>query len=275
MDDEQLAAIILEKKKSIHTFNIGRVFQNGIVTITNNMVPLVFFSILLNIPPLLLEFLTIGPDAGGNATLGVGIALFALEMIGLTVYMAMNAVLIGVVSAQISDKESGVSNWFASGFNALLQHGPALFIIGLVSWLIIVASAFIFLIPAIYLSILWAVICPVLVIENAGYVRSFSRSAQLSLGYRWWILLFLILTSLAMYGSILATYFLGVSIGWSTAGYDYLNFSEPGSIPFYLFQNAFEFVITGITAVFSVYLYEELKFLQDGEDVSSIGAVFD
>ena len=145
-----------------------------------------------------------------------------------------------------------------------LKYMLPLFGFGLLSILALCLGLIMMIIPGIVLMIMWYVGAPVIVVEGGGVSDAFSRSVQLTEGYKGWILLFFLLLILfsAMFGGI--TGVLVVSVGFGSV-----------LVVTSLVEAIAQMGSAVLFAAAVAAVYYELRFLKEGIGPESIAAVFD
>lgn len=117
------------------------------------------------------------------------------------------------------------------------------------------------IVPGLILMVMWSVYTPAIVIERAGYA-SFSRSAQLTSGYRW-----------PVFGALLLMFLIVIVIG---GGFEIVSFMGPSfGAPGTVVREA---ITSGLTMAFSgifySLLYARLREIKDGISVNDLAEVF-
>jgi len=107
-------------------------------------------------------------------------------LVGLSGFLSwiLNSIVFGVVTKTASDHiETGTSSLGAS-FNYTLSGLPSLLAAKLVSGLLIVAGLILFIVPGIFIAIMFSLVIPTVVIEQKGAFESLGRSKRL-VSKRW------------------------------------------------------------------------------------------
>ena len=117
------------------------------------------------------------------------------------------------------------------------------------------------IVPGLMLMVIWAVYIPAIVIERAGF-GSFSRSAQLTAGYRW-----------PIFGALLLMF---VVLGVVAGGIGLIGAFVPSLGTTSII--ATEAVTSGLTMAFSgifySLLYARLREIKEGMSVEELAEVF-
>jgi hypothetical protein len=85
-------------------------------------------------------------------------------------------------------------------FDAAKPHLGSVIVAGLLAGLGIVVGLLLLIVPGLFLMTIWAVIVPVIVLENRSAGESFSRSRELVRGYGWGVFGVIVLTILLLIG---------------------------------------------------------------------------
>ncbi len=117
------------------------------------------------------------------------------------------------------------------------------------------------IVPGFMLMVIWAVYTPAIVIERAGF-GSFSRSAELTSGYRW-----------PLFGALLLMFLIVIVIG---TVFQVITFVVPAlGIPGTIVKEA---ISTGLTMAFSgifySLIYARLREIKEGMSVEELAEVF-
>jgi hypothetical protein len=121
--------------------------------------------------------------------------------------------------------------------------------------------------PGVMLYVMWAVVVPVRVAENARILDAFSRSRALTAGYRWPIF------------GVIFIFFLGAGVAQNVAQTLVSPVAASGNPAVLYIGAALSALINAIVAVASATLiasiYYELRFIKEGVGPEQIAAVFD
>jgi len=119
--------------------------------------------------------------------------------------------------------------------------------------------------------LMWYVAIPAMIVEKTGVMGAFGRSHDLTSGYKWWILLTVIV--LAIIGAVISAIVLAVSLIFGVPTQQEIMFQGAKSTPLIMYA-----VANGIATAFSTLvsaagvaaIYYELRYIKEG----SIGSVF-
>jgi hypothetical protein len=117
---------------------------------------------------------------------GVGGSSLALLPLELVVSTVVGTLYQGVVVNLVRDLQEGRAETPAGDLvRAALPFVWPLILVGVLSGIAIAVGFFALLVPGLILVTIWAVIAPVIVIEQAGVMESFGRSRELVRGSGW------------------------------------------------------------------------------------------
>lgn len=172
----------MEGRRSPYAFGIGRVISNSFSAVGG--APLIFLaaSFLLNAPSSLL------PPLLGN-DLSDWWAVFAGGgIVGAVAWVLLQLALTRLALDTLAGREADAGGAFRLAGRRLL---PGLGLVLLSGLVIMVGLAFL-IVPGVILLLTWFVVLPAMVGEGRGVFDSFERSAELTRGMRWRLLLLLI-----------------------------------------------------------------------------------
>jgi len=159
-------------------FSIGGVLSTSFSVLFRNIVPFGAVAIVIGIPFTLVAIWAGGESAGGSAAPRIILALISL----LTTMLITSALTFGAFR-DLRGQRAGFGEIVARGLNSVFKVIGAALI-----YSIIVAVALVALIiPGLYLSVIWWVFIPAIVVEGCSVTGSFARSNALTAGRRWQI----------------------------------------------------------------------------------------
>ena len=137
-----------------------------------------------------------------------------LRLVGSIVGLIGTYLFIGAVVRLVQDVRDGTLDASVGGL--ITSIGPVLvtlILVGILASIGIVVGFVLCIIPGVFLLVSWAVVSPVIVVENAGVGAAFSRSWEL-VKHSWWqvlavILLFFVIEVVA--GIVLLLIFVAIS----------------------------------------------------------------
>ena len=254
----------------IEDFDMGRVVSRTFETIGRNAPAFLALAILAVIPQLVLA-----------AVLGVGTGMrpnqidpskifhmYGLMMVVGLASMIFSAILqAALVHGTISDlngNKASFGDCLGTGIRTCLP------VIGLtIVFSVAIFFGFILLIvPGVMLSIAWAVVVPVLVVEKTGVFATFGRSAELTKGHRWKI--FGLYLAIAVLSMVLGFAILPLSSAMTTANEGLLAMA-----PVMALQGVVKVVVATISAAGVAAVYYELRAAKEGIGPEQLASVFD
>ena len=237
-------------------FSVGRVAERTISVFARNLPAFVPLAVLAALPNFLLNFLVLAwvSDPVENLYSLTGTLIFVGSVLASALgYSILQAGIIHGTVADFNGRRARFSECFSVG---LAEFFPVL-AVSILSTLGIFGGALFFLIPGIILALMWIVAIPVRVVEHRDALECFSRSSELSRGYRWQV-----------FGLLLVYVVLAIAFGISIALVGVL--VEP------LLTNAISNVITvPIAACGVASIYYELRVAKEGIGPEALAAVFD
>lgn len=263
-------------------FDISRVFNGTFSGIRQNFMAFFFASFfIVGLPQFLMGlwplFIDITDDDFASNIEGMLGLLIMVGGLSAPVIMFLQFLLQGTIihasiaafnQEQVSFKQS-VSValryiWPLIGFSLLFALGS-------------LGGFLLLIVPGIILMLMWCVGIPAMITEGLGVGDSFSRSNELTSGYKGWIFLLMLI-----FGIISAIISAVGAVVMSTLGgsMEEMIMSGENVSNTYWIVNA---VMTAIVQIFSVMvsavgtaaIYYELRFIKEGVGPKSIAAVFD
>ncbi len=145
---------------------------------------------------------------------------------------------------------------------------PGMIVMTLIKLVATSLGFFALIIPGIILTTMFCVATPVFVLERAGILGSLGRSAELTSGHRWRVLLIFIIAFIAT-----AVILVVPELIWSALAINNMNYTN--SIQFTMLYNLADTLETAIFGVLFIGVYFELKRLIEGPAQSRTVDVFD
>jgi hypothetical protein len=243
-------------------FDIGRVIQHTASALFKNFGPLLAVSaVTVGLPSLLMAA---GPLLALNPRIATAMvsAVFAGVLFFLVGQYVLQAAVIHGVIAHLNGGRATIGEMLAT---AMRRLGPMLLLAILIG-VGVVAGLFLLVVPGVLLALAWSVAGPVLVVERTAVFKALSRSAELTRGYRWWILLLGLVAFAVSTGVSMLLGLLNLPLVVSTGP------ASPVAIVVPAIANALSAMIgaAGVGA-----LYYELRLVKEGAAPDSLAAVFD
>lgn len=189
--------------------------------------------------------------------------------------MLQGGVIHGAV-ASLNGNRASLGECLATGLKYLVP----LFLIGLLATLGILAGMVLLFVPGIILAVMWVGVGPACVVEHTGVSGAFSRSRQLTRGYRWQIFgLYVALFVLALILTLVGGVLVGVLIGVGMFAFS----PDAAAAAATTDTNTAEAVVNGISTMLSSIVgsalgastYYELRQIKEGIGPEALASVFD
>ncbi len=247
---------------------IGRVVVLTFQTIRSNIVTLSVLSLIPAAPYSVLRYrATLLPE---DATFTIGLMIpFAAAI--LSSYLLAAAVAKALVPDH-TGRRSSLVTCLAAIFKDFFPLVAITIIASSVSAIANISLSvyeygFILLVPALAIETILAVATPVRMIERKSVVGTIARSAELTAGHRWPILLLLLLSLGLMIGSEIFVY--GV-VGDPTL----IEYTSSG-LAALVSLIAVDVAVSVIASVATTIVYLELRLLKEGVPPDAVASVFD
>ncbi|MEM9428131.1 MAG: hypothetical protein AAGA32_01370 [Pseudomonadota bacterium] len=196
---------------------------------------------------------------------GIYTPLFSVgQLVGVVLYLF----LIGTIALAAYDAKEGRDHRIHEYARRAVRALPALLVLGLLFYVMAVLAALLFVVPGLYIAARYGQFATVAVVEGTGF-RSLGRSSTLTQGYRWPIVLALVLIVLITFAISL-----GVSFVLGFFGSGFLSFDAPIWLRVPL-ESVSSAVTTSLSAVFGAVLYLRLREIKEGASVSDVAEVFE
>lgn len=259
---------------SAEDFRIGRVVSRMFNALFANLATFLALAALLMIPMLLLTLYTttnlahMGMTPAGGIIPGAGLTFFSMIAIQSLVYLIvgylLQAALVQGTITYLNDERPSFGQCLSSAMKSVLP----LIVIAVLSGLGMFLGAILLLVPGLIIAMMWFVVVPVRMVENAGIIESFGRSRALTKGYRGKIfLLFLMYMVLALALAFATRPLMGVS----------MIVPKPGelNIPYIVVGWAEQVFLAAITAAGIASVYYELRLVKEGIGAQQMASAFD
>jgi len=229
---------------------------------------------LVGFIPTLLGLMISGTFNGMGVTLGLQEPEFATTAagIGYAVSLLINMVVYGLLTALLVqlayDAKLGRSISIGRYFGPALRAAVPIAVLAVVAGFATGLGLIFLVVPGLWVYAVYYVMAPAVVIEKAGF-GGLGRSAALTKGYRWpLVLLFIVMGIVTVLINVGALFGVGMLIGGlgdSTVGYGI------GAVA-YALATALAYGIGGISVALA---YARLREIKEGVSVDQIAAVFD
>lgn len=253
------------------SLDIGAVFGDAFSVVGRKFVDLAVLGLIfVGGPTLLVSFFSSQAMERsleqGAIGLNFSFGLFVANILYALFPFMLQAAVVTVTVASLNRGHSSIGEAVGTALRAFIP----LFIVSILMSIGLTIGFILLIIPGLILLTVWAVVVPALVAERAGIFGCFSRSAELTSGWRWKIF------ALFLIGYVVMTV-IGIIMGLLT-----LSATAVGTIGVDGGLNI-SGVLTGVIvntflsilwAVAVSVLYVHLREIKDGTRVDAIGDVF-
>ena len=243
-------------------FSVGGVLKRSFSTYFANFVSFTVLALIFYLPGLVFGFSTgFGVEGEPGGMPQYSAADFAVMLLAaILTYALVGALVYGTVQ-HLNGRKAGIGEIIGHGFSRIV---PVIVIAILFSIAMGIGFALL-VIPGIFLVVVWSVAIPASVVERPGIFGAFSRSWQLTKGYRWPVLgLLLILLVILIVFSLITGAAAGVAI------------FAMGNLTLLLIVNYVISAISGaLASVVIAVLYHDLRVAKEGVSTAQLAAVFD
>jgi hypothetical protein len=256
-------------------FDIGRVFEHTFASVGSNFP--VFFSLavlLSGLPQAALALAGLGSASDPMALFSNPMKLSLWLAAALVSVAAAFTLQAAIVHGSVVDM-TGRKARFADCLNTGFRHFLPVLAISILATLGIMLGFVLLIVPGVILSIMWVVVVPVRVVENKGVFAAFGRSANLTEGSRWMILVLFIVYVVLTWVVGLLIGIIGVVVASVFGGLASLAMGTPMII----LQGVISPLISSVTSMIGAAgvaaVYYELRSNKEGVVPESLAAVFD
>ena len=245
------------------SFDLGRVIQRTFTSIGRNW--RVYFgaaALLVGIPSLIMSW------GQTNVIATPSVATAASIFIGLVLYLIGFFLLQGMVLKAAINGFNGKPTPFGRAFDTAISKVLPLIGLAILTTLALLVGFLLFIVPMIFLCVIWSVTAPSLVVEQRGVFESFTRSAELTRGHRWSVLgLLAIYVAMSWIINLV-----GGGIGLALGGF---GASGINAAPIMIVNTVINIITAVGASVGAASLYYELRTAKEGVSADALAAVFD
>ena len=248
-------------------FSVGGVIKRAFSTYFANFVSFSILALILYLPSLIFGYSAASIDFNAGVSVDTGavpgygpteIAVMVLSAI--LTYVLVGALVYGTVQ-HLNGYKAGVGELISRGLSRVF---PVLVIAILFSIAFGIGFTLL-IIPGVFLAVVWSVAIPASVVERPGIFGAFSRSWQLTKGYRWRVLgTLLILLVIVVALSLAVGLFAGVFV-----------LSLDSLIPVLIVNYVIQSFSGALMSVVIAVLYHDLRVAKEGVSTAQLAAVFD
>lgn len=252
------------------SFDMGRVVSRTFGAIGRNWVSFFTLAVFTVVPQILVSAsLGVGVVARGKpidlAHIGhfygmTGIAYLAALVLG----SILQAALVHGTVSDLNGKKASFGDCLQTGLRTCLPVIGLSFLFGIA----LVFGFVLLIVPGVLMFLAWAVIVPVLVVENTGVFGAFGRSSELTKDHRW-----------AIFGLAVVVCLITMILGFAVRPFQSA-LAQPGGgmlamSPLLAINGIVSVITTTIVAVGTASVYYELRSIKEGIGPEQLAAVFD
>lgn len=194
----------------------------------------------------------------------LGVALPDTSISGVISVM-LNAILTAAITCRVGNRMKGENQSLFTGLNQAMNAGESkFFVVALLASLGTALGTVALVIPGLFLATIWWVAVPASVSERLGVKASFRRSMDLTEGYRWQVLILVLLFVILLVLLVLFTIFgiAAIAPAFLESVIGLLIFDFLGSLT------------AGYAAVLVAVSYYQLRSAKEGLAVDEAASVF-
>jgi hypothetical protein len=241
-------------------FEIGRVATMTFGVVRGNFLIFLVLGIIATLPN---AFFSVATTTGAvnvrGATASFFVATFAAVFVGALFTFVLQAVITQGTINHLNRQPASLGRLLMVGLREILP----LFAIGILESLGIGLGFILLIVPGIMLFVMWSVIVPIRVVEHRGIFESFSRSAELTAGYRW-----------PIFGTMLV-YYIGAGIAqFSVRPAVGVAISSGMTWTYVGIGTLVNAVVAVVAATGIACIYYELRMIKEGVGPEQIASVF-
>jgi hypothetical protein len=246
------------------SFTAGAVIKRSFSTYLANFVSFTALALIFYLPSLIFGFST-GFNVGAGVEVQTipqysavdGIAMFLGFIL---TYVLVGALVYGTVQ-HLNGRKAGIGEILGRGLSRVVP----VVVIAILFTIAITIGLALLVIPGVFLVVVWSVAIPASVVERPGILGAFSRSWNLTKGYRWPVL-----------GILLVLLVILIGLGLLTASAAGMVFFSTENLTVFVVVNYVISAISGaLMSVFVAVLYHDLRVAKEGVSTAQIAAVFD
>lgn len=254
----------------MNRLSIGGVIQTTFKAFAANFVAFTIIALIVYLPWKIVELLIDQSDGAARQEISY-LGLGGLVALSLFVSGALVAAVVFGTLAEVSGQRAPTKQNIWRGLAEVPPSLPMAFVAALV----ISIGYLLFIVPGLFLTVVFVVVLPVHVVERTGFRESFERSWQLTLGHRWQIFGVVILFSVIVITLTVVFGFLSlIVVGIASVPAVMLGAPVLALVLNFLLTYLGQAVAGVLMAVLSCVLYYELRLAQDRGD-DDTAAVFD
>ncbi|MBV9993043.1 MAG: hypothetical protein JOZ72_17325 [Alphaproteobacteria bacterium] len=264
---------------TVGSFEIGRVLSRAFDVITGNAATFLTLAVVASLPTIAFRYWSMSQSTqmftvfqpGGSGSLT---GFFGMAVLGAFIYYIFANLLAAALThgtiVSLNGRKATPGECLATG----LRHAIPLAIITFLATLGMMLGFILLIVPGFILLTMWTVLTPVRVAEQTSIMDTFSRSAELSSGFRWSIFGLLVIYILIAWAIGLAV---GLVAGVTMIGAGGLGAGGFGQVSIlYVLISGIGTIFTslfGSTMIASTYY--ELRTAKEGVGPEQLASVFE
>lgn len=248
---------------------IGRVFQRAFSTIGHNFIVVVAIAAVVGaVPSVIMNYVMYSLTGGRPVDMTNGLREFwGASLFSWVLAVIIGALVQGALTRAVAAEYEGNRASFGECIMAAIRVLLPLIAVGLLFGIGVGIGFVLLIVPGIILMVMWSVAGPAVVVERDGIGRAFSRSVELTKGYRWKIF--------ALFLVLLVMYFL-IFVLLGLVGLSSMSFATQRTF------GVMNFVASALSAVIlnllwgtiQPSLYVELRQVKEGGSLQNLEQVF-
>lgn len=242
---------------------IGGVIQDTFRIIGRNFVSFLLLSLLLTaLPAAVFGYFNLQmatDDMSGSAVA----MLLAGGLIAMVAGVVLQGTIVHGTVMDMNGRKAAISESLAVG----LRNFLALIAIAILLAIAVTLGFILLIVPGVIMALAWSVVVPAYIAERIGIFEAFSRSAQLTRGNRWRILL---LALLLVFGYLVISFVVTIAAGLGSL------VTAQTSVFYAVVVSPIITALYGLVgSVGAAVLYANLRRAKEGLTPDSLAAIFD
>lgn len=242
----------------IREFSFGTVMSGSFSVLFRNLIPFLFFAILLTVPGFLFAYLMPVPETQTEAQIRPFIAV----LIDFVCATLVSATLVYGTVQELRGRHASIGASIGHGLSVILPALGVTLVIGIG----IALGMILLIVPGLILVCMWWVAVPVAVVERPGVFASIGRSAELTKGSRWTIFGIFVVVALI---SGLIVFLLGVAMAPAVFR------GSISPLTFFIIDWLVGAAFSAFSAVLAGVGYFALRVDKEGADIDQLAEVFE
>ena len=245
---------------TVSDFQVGSVIGRGVSVFFRNIVAFAIITVLLFVVPIVLTafvFVTMDPVA----------AIILTILVWLIAYFWLSAALVYGVVSDLRGTKAGIGEILRGALSVLLPVS----LISIVVGVLVVLGWMVFIIPGIFLYVIFWVAVPAAVVERTGVIDSMKRSLELTKGNRWKVFFVLVLWIVI---SFIIQMVVAFAVGIPMMPADQMTAPQVSTAGMWI-ADIVNMLLAGIGASILAVGYHDLRVAKEGIGSEEIARTFD